>query len=31
MLGYFVFIIFASMYELNIFGNMNPPVCDSKY
>lgn len=31
MLGYFVFIIFASLYELNVFGNMNPPVCPSSY
>lgn len=31
MIGYFVFITFASLYELNVFGNMNPPVCKSEY
>lgn len=31
MIGYFVFIIFASLYELNVFGKMNPAVCPSNY
>lgn len=31
LFGYFVFIIFASLYELNVFGDMNPPVCPSSY
>ncbi|KAK7582517.1 hypothetical protein V9T40_013962 [Parthenolecanium corni] len=31
MVGYFIFIIVASLYELNVFGIMNPPVCDAKY
>ena len=28
---YFVFIIFASLYELNVFGDFNPPECDSDF
>ncbi|XP_031832285.1 putative sodium/potassium/calcium exchanger CG1090 isoform X2 [Nomia melanderi] len=31
MLWYLVFIVFASLYELNIFGEMNPPVCPSSF
>ncbi|XP_022918371.1 probable sodium/potassium/calcium exchanger CG1090 isoform X2 [Onthophagus taurus] len=31
MIWYVVFIIFASMYELNIFGPLNPPECISFY
>ncbi|XP_015435126.1 PREDICTED: probable sodium/potassium/calcium exchanger CG1090 [Dufourea novaeangliae] len=31
MLWYLVFIVFASLYELNVFGEMNPPVCFSSF
>ncbi|CAH1404674.1 unnamed protein product [Nezara viridula] len=31
MLWYVFFICFASLYELNVFGNMNPPECGSDY
>ncbi|XP_017752270.1 PREDICTED: probable sodium/potassium/calcium exchanger CG1090 [Eufriesea mexicana] len=31
MLWYLVFITFASLYELNVFGEMNPPVCFSSF
>ncbi|XP_076765304.1 putative sodium/potassium/calcium exchanger CG1090 isoform X1 [Xylocopa sonorina] len=31
MLWYLVFITFASLYELNVFGEMNPPVCFSLF
>ncbi|XP_012141576.2 putative sodium/potassium/calcium exchanger CG1090 isoform X1 [Megachile rotundata] len=31
MLWYLVFIVFASLYELNVFGQMNPPVCPSAF
>ncbi|CAK9800315.1 Sodium/potassium/calcium exchanger 5 [Anthophora quadrimaculata] len=31
MLWYLVFIVFASLYELNVFGIMNPPVCPSLF
>ncbi|XP_034181722.1 putative sodium/potassium/calcium exchanger CG1090 isoform X3 [Osmia lignaria lignaria] len=31
MLWYLVFIVFASLYELNVFGEMNPPVCKSAF
>ncbi|XP_063629587.1 probable sodium/potassium/calcium exchanger CG1090 [Cydia splendana] len=31
MIWYLLFITFASLYELNIFGNFNPPDCDSFY
>ncbi|KAF6209608.1 hypothetical protein GE061_015356 [Apolygus lucorum] len=31
MLWYVFFICFASLYELNVFGNMNPPECSSEY
>lgn len=30
MVWYFLFIALASMYELNVFGNFNPPQCPSK-
>ncbi|XP_032675624.1 probable sodium/potassium/calcium exchanger CG1090 [Odontomachus brunneus] len=31
MVWYLIFIVFASLYELNVFGDMNPPVCSSKF
>ncbi|XP_073963280.1 probable sodium/potassium/calcium exchanger CG1090 isoform X1 [Choristoneura fumiferana] len=31
MIWYLLFITFASLYELNIFGNFNPPDCISAY
>lgn len=31
MLWYLAFISFASLYELNVFGDMNPPECASTY
>ncbi|XP_050491408.1 probable sodium/potassium/calcium exchanger CG1090 [Bombus huntii] len=31
MVWYLVFITFASLYELNVFGEMNPPVCFSAF
>lgn len=31
MVWYLIFIVFASLYELNVFGQMNPPVCPSIY
>lgn len=31
MVWYLIFIVFASLYELNVFGEMNPPVCSSKF
>ncbi|XP_014488712.1 PREDICTED: probable sodium/potassium/calcium exchanger CG1090 [Dinoponera quadriceps] len=31
MLWYLIFIVFASLYELNVFGQMNPPVCPSEF
>lgn len=31
MIWYLVFITFASLYELNIFGEMNPPSCYSTF
>lgn len=31
MIWYIVFIVFAGMYELNIFGQLNPPECPSNY
>lgn len=31
MVWYLVFIVFASLYELNVFGKMNPPVCFSSF
>ncbi|XP_074108117.1 putative sodium/potassium/calcium exchanger CG1090 isoform X2 [Cotesia typhae] len=31
MVWYLIFIVFASLYELNVFGQMNPPVCPSVF
>lgn len=31
LVWYFVFMIFASMYELNVFGYANLPTCGSDY
>lgn len=31
MLWYLLFMILASLYELNVFGEFNPPECDSTY
>lgn len=31
MLWYVFFICFASLYELNVFGNLNPPECSTEY
>ncbi|XP_064466104.1 probable sodium/potassium/calcium exchanger CG1090 isoform X2 [Ornithodoros turicata] len=31
MLWYFAFMAVASLYELNVFGNFNPPSCDSDF
>ncbi|KAG7190653.1 hypothetical protein KM043_006735 [Ampulex compressa] len=31
MVWYLIFIVFASLYELNVFGEMNPPVCSSNF
>ncbi|XP_034936837.1 probable sodium/potassium/calcium exchanger CG1090 [Chelonus insularis] len=31
MVWYLIFITFASLYELNVFGEMNPPACTSVY
>jgi K+-dependent Na+/Ca+ exchanger-like protein len=31
MVWYLIFITFASLYELNVFGNLNPPECPSNY
>lgn len=31
MIWYLIFITVASMYELNVFGNMNPRVCETDY
>ncbi|GJQ80372.1 hypothetical protein Trydic_g12235 [Trypoxylus dichotomus] len=31
MIWYLIFITFASMYELNVFGQLNPPECPSRY
>lgn len=31
MVWYLLFITFASLYELNVFGNLNPPECPSNY
>ncbi|KAJ1522667.1 hypothetical protein ONE63_001833 [Megalurothrips usitatus] len=31
MLWYLFFISFASLYELNVFGDLNPPECESYY
>lgn len=31
MIWYLIFITFASMYELNVFGYLNPRECPSEY
>lgn len=31
MVWYLIFIAFASLYELNVFGQMNPPACESSF
>lgn len=31
MIWYLIFIVFASLYELNLFGQMNPETCPSLY
>lgn len=31
MIWYLLFITFASLYELNVFGELNLPECKSKY
>ena len=31
LIWYFIFMAFASLYELNYFGNFNPPECPSDY
>lgn len=31
MIWYLIFIVFAALYELNVFGEMNPPVCPSMF
>lgn len=31
MVWYLIFITFASLYELNVFGQLNPPECPSIY
>jgi len=31
MIWYLLFITFASLYELNVFGYMNPPECITDY
>jgi hypothetical protein len=31
MVWYLIFITFASLYEVNVFGNLNPPECPSNY
>lgn len=31
MIWYLIFITFASMYELNVFGQLNPDECKSVY
>lgn len=31
MIWYLIFIVFAALYELNVFGEMNPPVCPSTF
>ncbi|XP_050707499.1 probable sodium/potassium/calcium exchanger CG1090 isoform X2 [Eriocheir sinensis] len=31
MIWYLVFMVFASLYELNVFSNLNPPQCPSPY
>lgn len=31
MIWYLIFIVFASLYELNVFGEMNRAVCPSEF
>lgn len=31
MIGYLFFMVFASLYELNVFAEFNPPECPSNY
>jgi hypothetical protein len=31
MFWYLFFITFAALYELNVFGELNPPECPSEY
>ena len=31
LIWYFIFMTFASLYELNVFGEFNPPECASTY
>lgn len=31
MFWYLIFMVFASLYELNVFGYFNPPECESSY
>ena len=31
LIWYFIFMIFASLYELNVFGTANLPTCDSDF
>ena len=31
LVWYFIFMTFASLYELNFFGNVNPPQCVSNF
>ncbi|XP_063854209.1 probable sodium/potassium/calcium exchanger CG1090 isoform X2 [Scylla paramamosain] len=31
MIWYLIFMVFASLYELNVFSNLNPPQCPSNY
>ena len=31
LVWYFIFMIFAALYELNVFGQFNPPECDSDF
>ncbi|KAG7153620.1 sodium/potassium/calcium exchanger [Homarus americanus] len=31
MFWYLIFMVFASLYELNVFGYLNPPECPSSY
>jgi sodium/potassium/calcium exchanger 4 len=31
LVWYFIFMMIASLYELNVFGEFNPPECDSGY
>ncbi len=31
LVWYFIFMLIASLYEMNVFGEFNPPECDSNY